>query len=93
MLWERVVSDWSGIYARVRKVTFRITDFHTAGDVIHVGGKIARKYQENGLNLVDLKMQSDTPRKVGMTGTVVLAMPSRASLTRTPRWNSEGIAY
>ena len=93
MLWERVVSDWSGIYARARKVTFRITDFHTAGDVIHVGGKIAKKYQENGLNLVELEMQSDTPRRVGMTGSVVLALPSRAKPTATPRWNAEGVAY
>ncbi len=92
MLWERVVSDWCGIYARVKKVTFRITDFHNAGEKIHVGGKIARKYQEDGLNLVDLKMQSDTPRKVGMTGTVVLALPTRSNLTGTPRWNAKGVA-
>lgn len=92
MLWERVISDWCGIYARVKKVTFRITDFHTAGDVIHVGGKIVRKYQENGLNLVDLEMQSDTPRRVGMTGTVVLALPSRSKPTTTPRWNADGVA-
>jgi hypothetical protein len=93
MLWERVVSDWCGIYARVKKVTFRITDFHTAGDVIHVGGKIAKKYQENGLHLVDLKMQSDTPRKAGMVGTVVVALPTRARLTATPCWNADGVAY
>ena len=33
--------------------TFRITDFHLAGEIIHVGGKITKKWQENGLNLVE----------------------------------------
>src|SRR5262245_12751131 len=31
MLWERVVSDFTGVYGRVRQASFRITDFHLAG--------------------------------------------------------------
>jgi hypothetical protein len=92
MLWERVVSDWMGIYGRVRAATFRITDFHLAGEIIHVGGKIAGKRQEKGLNLVELAMESKTPRRVGMTGTVTVALPSLKYPTTTPVWDREGNA-
>lgn len=92
MLWERVVSDWLGIYSRVRSCSFRITDMHLSGDVIHVGGKISKKWQENGLNLVELTMQSDTPRRVGMTGNVVVALPSLNHPTTTPMWDQNGKA-
>jgi hypothetical protein len=93
MLWERVVSDWMGVYARVRSATFRITDFHVVGDLIHVGGTITNKYSENGLNLVEITMESKTPRRVGMTGTIIVALPSQAKPTSTPRWNEEGVSY
>jgi len=92
MLWERVVSDWMGVYGRVKSANFRITEFHLAGDIIHVGGKITKKWQENGLNLVELTMQSDTPRRAGMTGTVIVALPSVKYPTTTPRWDLEGKA-
>ena len=92
MLWERVVSDWMGIYGRVRAATFRITDFHLAGEIIHVGGKIKAKSQQDGLNLVELAMESMTPRRVGMTGTVTVALPSLKHPTTTPMWDREGKA-
>jgi hypothetical protein len=92
MLWERVVSDWMGIYGRVRSATFRITEFHLAGDIIHVSGKITKKWQENGLNLVELTIQSDTPRRVGMIGAVIVALPSIRYPTTTPMWDREGKA-
>ena len=92
MLWERVVSDWMGVYGRVRSASFRITEFHLAGDTIHVGGTVASKRQENGLNLVELTMESKTPRRVGMTGTVTVALPSLSYPTTTPMWDREGKA-
>ena len=92
MLWERVVSDWMGIHGRVTSCTFRITNFHLAGDIIHVGGMINKKWQENGLNLVELLMQSDTPRRVGMTGNVIVALPSTKYPTTTPMWDLDGKA-
>ena len=92
MLWERVVSDWMGIYARVRSATFRISDFHVVGDIIHVGGTIMKKWSENGLNLVEIAMESQTPRRVGMTGTVIVALPSIKYPTTTPMWDQDGKA-
>lgn len=92
MLWERVVSDWMGIYGRVRAATFRITDFHLAGEIIHVGGKITKTWQDKGLNLVELTMESKTPRRVGMAGTVTVALPTLKYPTTTPMWDRDGNA-
>jgi len=84
MLWERVISDWTGLYGRVKKVGFRIMHFHAAGDIINVHGTVAKKWQEQGLNLVEIEMKSETPRMLGQVGTVVVALPSRANPTTTP---------
>ena len=92
MLWDRVVSDWMGTYGRVRAASFRIGEFHLAGDIIHVGGTIAKKRQEKGLNLVDIEMESKTPRRVGMSGTVTVALPSINYPTTTPAWDRDGNA-
>jgi len=92
MLWERVISDWMGVYGRVKSANFRITEFHLAGDIIHVGGTITKKWQENGLNLVEVTMESKTPRRVGMTGSITVALPTTARPTSTPRWDNNGVA-
>ncbi len=91
-LWERSLSDWIGIYGRVKKVTFRITHFHAAGDLIHTHGKVLRKWQENGLHLVEVEMKNETPRMTGMDGTAVVALPSKANPTKTPMWDANGVA-
>lgn len=91
-LWDRVISDWIGAYGRVKKVSFRITHFHAAGDVVHTHGKVIKKWKENGLNLLELEMASETPRMTGMTGSAVVALPSKANPTATPHWNEKGVA-
>ena len=91
-LWEKVISAWIGMYGRVKTVSFRIVHFHAAGDIIHTHGKVLRKWQENGLNLVELEMANETPRMTGMTGSAVVALPSKANPTATPRWDAQGVA-
>jgi hypothetical protein len=71
-LWERVISDWIGVYGRVKKVI--------------------KKWQENGLNLIEAELMSETPRMTGMTGSAVIALPSKANPTATPRWDAQGVA-
>ena len=84
MLWERVISDWTGVYGRVKKVGFRIMHFHAAGDLVQVHGTVTRKWQEQGLNLVEIDMKSETPRMTGQVGTAVVALPSRSNPTAVP---------
>ena len=91
-LWERAISDWIGIHGRIKKVSFRIIHFHAAGDLIRTTGKVAKKWHEKGLNLVELEMENTTPRMAGKAGTVVVALPSRSNPDKTPKWNTEGVA-
>ena len=91
-LWERVISDWIGVYGRVKKVSFRITHFHAAGDIVKTSGKVIKKWQENGLNLIEADLVSETPRMTGMTGSAVIALPTKANPTATPRWDAQGVA-
>jgi len=92
MLWERVVSDFAGVYGRVRQASFRITDFHLSGQHIHTGGTITKKWQEKGLNLVEITMQSENGNRACMTGRAVVALPSVKYPTQTPFWDLEGRA-
>jgi len=66
---------------------------------LHHNDRVAQKqgaapnmFLQNGLNLVELTMQSDTPRRAGMTGNVIVALPSVKYPTTTPRWDLEGKA-
>ena len=92
MLWERVVSDFTGVYGRVKQASFRITDFHLAGQHIHTGGTITKKWQQKGLNLLEITMESHNGNRACMTGRVVVAMPSVKYPTQAPFWDLDGKA-
>jgi len=76
----------------VRQASFRITDFHLSGQHVHTGGKITKKWQEKGLNLVEITMESHNGNRPCMTGRVVIALPSVKYPTQTPFWDMEGRA-
>lgn len=77
-LWDRAVSEYVGIYGRVKKVAFRITDFNCAGDSVLVKGKVTKRCQQDGQNLIELQMTLENDRGISMTGTVVVSLPRRA---------------
>ena len=77
-MWERVISDWIGIYGRVKKVGFRITTFAAAGDSVEVKGTVTKKWQEAGENLIELDMISQHARGTSMAGYAIVSLPSRS---------------
>ncbi|MEK7777886.1 MAG: hypothetical protein AAB303_04600, partial [Chloroflexota bacterium] len=87
-MWERAISDWIGPAGRVKKVSFRITTFNAAGDAVTVGGNVAKKWQEEGLNLVELNMKSEHARGTSMQGTAIVALPLKAKPNLVPRWKA-----
>ena len=87
-MWERVITDWIGPVGRIKKVSLRITTFNAAGDAVIVGGNVAKKWQEEGLNLVELNMKSEHARGTSMQGTVIVALPSRSKPNLVPRWKA-----
>ncbi len=89
-MWERAITDWSGPVGRLKKVNFRITTFNAAGDAVTVSGKVAKKWQEKGLHLVELDMKTEHARGLSMQGTAVVALPSKSNPSAVPRWAAEG---
>ncbi len=89
-MWERVITDWIGGAGRVKEVTFRIIAFSAAGDAVTVSGKVAKRWQEKGLNLVELDMKSEHARGMTMQGVAIVALPSTSNPSRVPRWTAEG---
>ncbi len=88
-MWERVITDWIGAAGRIKKVNFRNVTFNAAGDAVVVSGKVAKKWQEKDLNLVELDMKSAHARGTSMIGTAVVALPSKSNPTKVPRWAAE----
>ena len=46
MLWERVVSDWMGVYSRVKSATFRITNMSPGSAPVSNAGSTRESQQE-----------------------------------------------
>ena len=89
-MWERVITDWIGEAGRVKEVNFRIITFSAAGDAVTVSGKVAKKWQEKGLDLVELDMKSEHARGISMLGTAIVVLPSTSNPSRAPRWTADG---
>ncbi|MDO8751311.1 MAG: acyl dehydratase [Dehalococcoidia bacterium] len=87
-MWERAITDWIGAAGRIKKVSFRIVTFNAAGDAVTVSGNVAKKWQEEGLNLVELNMKSEHARGASMQGTAIVALPSRSKPNLVPRWKA-----
>ncbi len=77
--WERAVREYIGLGGRFKKTgPFRMRVFNTVGEAAVTTGKVTKKWQENGENLVEIEVQTTT--SVGVTvgpGPVLVALPSR----------------
>ena len=77
--WERVVREYIGLQGRFKKTgPFRMRVFNTVGEAAVTTGKVTKKWQENGENLVEIEVQTTT--SVGVTvgpGPVLVSLPRR----------------
>ena len=80
-MWERSVREYIGLDGTIKQTgPFRMKVFSTVGDTVVVKGKVNRKYQEGGENLVELEMQSVLANKGNVSvgpGPVTVTLPSR----------------
>ncbi|WP_142252544.1 MaoC family dehydratase N-terminal domain-containing protein [Bradyrhizobium sp. UNPF46] len=79
-LFGRLLSDWSGPDASLRKLTFSLNKPSCVNDVLTVSGSITRKYRgEDGETLVDIDdLRISYPDADGAaTGQATLSLPSR----------------
>jgi hypothetical protein len=78
-MWERTVREYIGLRGVIRKIgPFRMRIFNPAGDTVVVKGSVLRKFQQDGQNLVELKIWSENSRGISVgPGSVLVMLPSR----------------
>jgi acyl dehydratase len=77
-LLAQAVTDWIGDEGKVKKLTCNNRGADYPGDEFTVKGKIIKKYQDNGENLVELDLWGENPAGDKTTfGIAVAALPSK----------------
>ncbi len=74
----QLVKDWAGLQGWAWKVAFQYRDMDLPGDLITAWGKVTKKYEERGLDCVELEIGLKNSRNVESTrGTAVVVLPKR----------------
>jgi acyl dehydratase len=77
-LLSRCLTDWTGPTGRIRRLGLKLNAPTLAGDTVSAGGKVCRKYVENGDHKIDCELaliKQDGVTAVDAEATVVV--PSR----------------
>lgn len=76
-MWERCVRDYVGTAGSLRSLTgFRMNAFNTAGITVTVRARIARKWMDKGVGLVEIDIHSETPDGISVgPGKIVATLP------------------
>jgi hypothetical protein len=78
-MWERVVREYIGLAGVIRKVgPFRMRIFNPVGENVVTRGTVARKWQDNGQNFLELDIRSEHSGGVSVgPGPVAVTIPSK----------------
>lgn len=78
-MWERTVREYIGLRGIICKIgPFRMRIFNPVGDTVVVKGNVLRKFQQDGRNVVELRMWSENSRGISVgPGPVLVTLPSR----------------
>ena len=74
----QMLTDWLGEQGIIRKIAYRAVQVCTVKDTLTCGGKVVRKYAQNGENRIDCELW--IKNQVGdntMTGNATLILPSK----------------
>jgi acyl dehydratase len=72
----KYITDWSGPEGRLKKLDINLGATVFPGDTLTSTGKIARKYQEGDLNLVDVEYSLAVEMGPHAWGTATVALPA-----------------
>jgi len=76
----QMLTDWMGDKGSLKQVSLSYKGMNIPGEDITCRGTIARKYIEDGCNLLSLKIWAENPRgEKTLTGSAVLKLPSKNS--------------
>jgi len=74
----QMVCDWMGEEAVLKKIGVSYRGMHSPGEDIRCKGKVTKKYQKDGENIVECEVWAEnTKGEVTTPGTAVIALPSR----------------
>ena len=76
---SRIVTDWAGPKAIVRRLKVKMRRNICAGDEMIVTGRVARKYRQDGENRVDLDVMIASQEGPATPSEATVALPSRTS--------------
>ena len=73
-----LMTSWMGPLGTLKKLSCQYRGMDFPGNTITAKGRVSRKYQEQGLNLVDCEIWLENPEGQKTTpGTATVALPSR----------------
>lgn len=74
-LLGRYVNEWAGPESFLRKISFNMRGNNCPGDLITARGKVVKKYQQEGMKLVDLDVHLDNQLQMDtVTATLTLEL-------------------
>jgi hypothetical protein len=76
-LLEVAARCWGQLGARIRKLEFGMKGHNCAGDVVTLGGAVGDRHTHEGEHRVTLELWIDCPRGRSVTGSPVVALPTR----------------
>ena len=76
---SQLVTDWIGAKGMLKKLTIRYQKMDYVDEDIVCKGKVTKKYQHEGQNLVECDLWTENPAgETTTTGTAVVSLSSRA---------------
>lgn len=79
-LLGRMLHEWIGYGGRIKRLTCQYRGMDMVDQDVICKGTVTRKYQQDGENLVELEVWTETPEgKKTTPGSAVVALPSRGS--------------
>lgn len=74
----QLVQDWVGLEGWAWKVDFQFRDMDLPGDKIIAWGKVTKKYEKQGMGMVELEIGLRNSRNIDSTkGTALVALPQK----------------
>lgn len=75
----RLITDWIGDEGWLKKLSYQMRRFNTAGDTLTVKGKVSRKYMDDGDHCLECEVWVENQRDgISTPGTAIVILPSKA---------------
>ena len=74
---RQLITGWIGEDGTLKRLDLRIRRAAYPGDVLTSGGKVTKKYTQDGENYIECEVWVENPREKSITGMALMTVPSR----------------